>query len=436
MKQLISALFLTCCFLTSSSFALNLQDVYLLALQNDAELKIAESQYMAVVATLPLASSAQKPQINFNAVAGIARSDVSTTGSNDSDSIGYTLNLNQNLYNRQLSAITDTAEANTRKALADLESTRQTLFIRIANVYFDVLAAKDNVDFSQAEKNSISRQLEQAQKRFEVGLIAITDVKEAQAKFDSSTAQLIAAENFLANTREALQVIIGEDLAEPITGLGDNLKLLIPEPADSEKWVSEALKSNQNLLAAEAALQASQEERKRSQAGSYYPTLDLNASYGNTSFDSDNLGNFDQTDTQISLVLNVPLYTGGRTNAEIRQAEANYQSARYSLILQKRLVAQQTRDAYLGVVSGISQVKALKQALISSNSALEATEAGFEVGTRTSVDVLDSLRETFRAQRDYASARYDYLTNTLILKQAAGILNESDFVQIDHWLIQ
>ena len=305
--------------------------------------------------------------------------------------------------------------------------------MRVTEAYFNILSAQDTVEFAEAEKNAIGRQLEQAKKRFEVGLIAITDVKEAQASFDASLAQEIIARNTLDNANQALQVIIGQRLEFKLSTLGDEVALVIPDPADRSAWVEQALQNNLGLVSAEAALQAASENRRIAKADGK-PTVNLFASYADNSIDSDANGDFDTDDLTLSVQLDWPLYTGGRTGAAVEQAEADYSTAQNNLLLQKRLVSQQANTAYLAVVSGIGQVNAFEQALVSTNAALEATEAGFDVGTRTSVDVLNSLRETYRARRDYASSRYEYLVNTLKLKQAAGLLSVDDLVTVNQWL--
>ncbi|MDH3534658.1 MAG: TolC family outer membrane protein [Gammaproteobacteria bacterium] len=412
----------------------DLVTIYGLALERDAELQIAEANYLAAIQALPLARSARKPQVFFNANASNSESDNSVTGDNENDTIGYSLSVTQSLYDTETGANIDAAEASSAAALARLEATRQALVLRVAETYFAILAAHDNVDFAYAERTAIARQLEQAQKRFEVGLIAITDVHEAQARFDSAEAQAILAENILENAYQALVVITGETSIRNLARLGEKLTLSLPDPANAASWVELAFKNNRDLIAAQQDLNAARFERdKKSRSG--YPTVDLFATYADRDVDDDPLGDSEQDDLTVGIELEIPLYTGGRISAEQAQSESQYLSAQNTLLLQNRLASQQSRIAYLDVVSGISQVAALKQAFDSSNIALEATQAGFEVGTRTSVDVLVSLRETYRAQRDYASSRYDFLLNNLRLKQAAGILQEDDLFAINRWLI-
>lgn len=414
----------------------DLVTVYGLALNNDAELMIAESNYLAAIQALPLARSGRKPQISLNANGTARESDNSETGDNDSETVGYSLNLTQSLYNTETRGNIKVAEASTAAELARLKAARQALILRVAETYFNILAAEDNVEFAYAERTAIARQLEQAQKRFEVGLIAITDVQEAQARFDTAEADAILAENILENAFQSLVVITADPSIKELAPLGDDLELSLPDPVTAEPWVLLALKNNLELVAAQQDLNAARFERdKNSRSG--YPTLDLTASYADNDVSGDEVrGDFQQDDLTLGLELQVPLYTGGRISAEQDQAESNFVSAKNTVLLQTRLASQQSRTAYLDVVSGISQVRALKQALESSNIALEATQAGFEVGTRTSVDVLISLRETYRAERDYARSRYDYLLNKLRLKQAAGILQEDDLFEINLWLLQ
>jgi len=413
--------------------AQGLMDIYRLALQYDAELKIAESEYQTTLQSLPIASAALKSQIDFSADLSQRDTDISTIGRNTRRDFGYSFNLRKNLYNAENLATVDAAEASVAGALADLEFSQQDLILRVAESYFLILAGQDNVGFAEAEETAIARQLEQAQKRFEVGLIAITDVLEAQSQFDTAVAQTILAENLLDNAFQALQVIIAQPPSPGLNRLSDSFELKLPEPAQPEQWVDIALQNNRSLVAALAAEKAADHQRQ-SKDRSRYPTVDLTASYSDASIDDDILTDFDQRDITLGILLNVPLFTGGRISAERTQAEAAYLSARNAALLQKRLTSQNTRIAYLGVTSGISQVKALKQALDSSNTALKATEAGFEVGTRTSVDVLLVLRQTFGARRDYARARYDFLINTLKLKQASGLLNADDLEEITQWL--
>ena len=424
---------LLCC--SQLAQAQDLVEIYRLAQENDAVLLIAESDYLAAVEAVPLAKSGNRPQVLLNANGTLTETDNSEIGNNSNQTIGFSIDLTQSLYNTETRANIDSAEAGSASVLASLQAARQDLILRSAQFYFTILAAQDNVDFAYAERTAIARQLEQAQKRFEVGLIAITDVHEAQAAYDIAEAGAILAENQRETAFQALVVITGEANITNLARLGDSLVLSLPDPADSNAWVTLALENNRQLIAARENLNVAKHERTRS-GSNRNPTVDLIARYEDRDREDDFVSDSRQDDIIVGIQLQMPLFTGGRIDAERSRAASEYRSAQNRVLLQTRLASQGSRIAYLNVVSGISQVKALKQALNSSNVALEATQAGFEVGTRTSVDVLISLRETYRSKRDYASARYDYLINALKLKLAAGILLENDLIQINRWLEQ
>jgi len=415
--------------------AQDLVTVYSLALENDAALQIAESDYLAATQLVPFARAGNRPQISLNANASASEIDDSNTDDSSETNTGYSLNLTQSLYDNVVTGNINAAEATVAARLAQVQAARQDLILRVAQVYFGILAAHDNVDFTYAERTAIARQLEQAEKRFEVGLIAITDVHEAQARFDTSDAQVILAENILENAYQSLVVITGQDNIRKLSRLGDDLKLEVPQPSGSDAWVKLALEFNRDLIAAKQNLDAARFERdKNARLG--YPTLDFVARYADTDLNTDDDFRDDsrRKDLSVGLELEVPLYTGGRISSEQARSDSEYASAQNSVLLQNRLATQQARTAYLDVVSGISSVKAFKQALASTNIALEATQAGFEVGTRTSVDVLISVRETFRANLEYAGSRYEFLINSLKLRQAAGVLQENDLAEINRWL--
>ena len=330
------------------------------------------------------------------------------------------------------------------QAEADYLVAQQDLIIRVANAYFDVLAAKDTLESEQAAKEAIDRQLEQAKKRFEVGLIAITDVQEAQAGFDQAVAAEIVAKRTLATRKEVLREIVGAyqtDLLAP----KDEIPLVSPDPEDEEAWVETATRQNPSVLSAELGAEIAGDDRRIAKTG-HYPTLEFSARYNENDTSGTQLvaptytsrgpsGN-DTQGTSIGVNLQVPIFSGGNTSAKVREATYRQRAARERFEKAIRQNERETRDAYLGVVSEISRVKALRQALASANTALQATEAGFDVGTRTTVDVLDARRQVFLADVNYARSRYDYIINILRLKQAAGSLSVADLSEINGWLEQ
>lgn len=416
----------------------DLVQIYQAALDSDPVISAQKYAFEAISHSSRQIDALYYPAISFdanhsqfNSDASAPASSVARTGNLDYTTTSYSLSLRQSLYRWDHVSQIRQGNANQRKAEAELNQAYQTLILRVSQRYFDTLAAQDNLGFSQAEKNAIARQLEQAKQRFEVGLIAITGVHEAQAAYDLSVAGEIVAQNQLAIARQSLRELTGQ-LPQEIATLGNMMQLTPPDPASLDEWVSTALNNNQNIAAARSALDAAMQGREQQRANRH-PKLDLVASFGNDEFSGDTIEQEKET-LMISLQLNIPLYQGGGISAGIRSANASLNQAREGLEQQRRATQRETSDAYLSVLAGISQVKALQQAVISSNSALSATEAGYEVGTRTTVDVLNSQRELFRTQRDAARARYDYILASLRLQQAAGMLDADDVQQINAWL--
>lgn len=439
-SSLFSAALLLAALLPASASAEALMEIYRLAESADTRLQAAEFAYQSALEGRPQALSGLRPQINASAAIQRQRQDIVGSESAFSEEVAsyansgaLTLTLVQSLYNREISAGVRQADASIEQATAELEAERQSLLFRVAQAYLNILAAEDQLEFARAESAALGRQLEQAQRRFEVGLIAITDVAEAQSSFDAATAQEIATENDLDSAREALAVITGQYFTE-LAELSERMELVRPDPEEMSQWVETALQQNLSLVAAAASTEVAREQLERQRAGRY-PTVNLQAThtYSDRS-GGHNLSDIESHDSVLGIQLQYDLYTGGRVSSAIRQAQRDLERSRSNLAGLRREVTQQTRDAYRGVLSGISQVKALQQAVVSAETALEATEAGYEVGTRTSVDVLVATREVFRAKSSYAQARYSYLLDTLALKQASGILEEADLERINNWL--
>lgn len=413
---------------TSPSSSIDLSEVFELAREYDAQFQAALFELEAIRKGIPLARSAFLPQMNLNAGASIT--DAKDDGEGSYDELDFTVSLSQTLFNRSSSKALDLAYTGVQQAEAQYASLEQTLILRTATAYFDVLRAQADLEFSQSELEAIDRQREQAERRFDVGLVPITDVRSSQAQFDLAVAAEIAARNQLSTAREALLLISGVN-ANSLATLADDLPLNPPEPANVDAWVDVAKEQNLELVIAQLAKQSSAIQVDIEKAGRY-PTLALTGSAG-TSETTQESGR-DTEFSQISLDLSIPLLTGGSVSAKVAQARAEDLAANQQLTLQERSTTQQTRDAYRGVQASISSVRALRQALVSTQQSAEAIEAGFRAGTRTSVDVLEALRDTFQAQSDFAGARYDYIINTLSLKAFAGTLNENDLFAINRFL--
>lgn len=438
-----SALLFGACYALSLSVrSEDLIDVHKLATQNDAQLLAARAELNAQLELKPLARARLLPSLNLNADY-TKNSFESTSNGNtvedDYPSRGVYLTLTQPLYHADAFAQLDQADAQVSAAYADFKGEEQNLGLRVAERYFEVLAAQDNLAFVKTEHESIGKQLEQTKQRFNVGLIAITDVHEAQSRFDLSTAQLIQAENRLANQWEALRELTNTSVKD-LAALQPDAPLAPPTPADAEQWVQTGFKQNPALQSAKFSVDAAQYEVKR-QRGLGYPTVDVSGRYAST--DDSDRGNGDssslsfgaeRTATTLWLELNWPIYNGGSFSSAARRAEAQLDQAKENLELQRRNLARQTRESYLGVQANISRANALKQAVVSARSALSATEAGYEVGTRTTVDVLNTRTQLFLAQRDFAQSRYDYVLAVLRLKFSTGSLELQDLQQINGWL--
>ncbi|MDO9423762.1 MAG: TolC family outer membrane protein [Methylobacter sp.] len=418
--------------------AQNLSETFELAFQNAPILKQAQAQQAAIgeskdqsiarfLPNISATGASSKEQLHNKKTGNFRGPDVNQDYWNNS----FNINLTQPLFHWdhwiQLS------QSDNQIALAEAAylSELQNLMVTTTEAYFNVLYAQDNLAFASAEKQAIARQLEQAKQRFDVGIIAIIDVNEAQAGFDQANANEIDAANNLDNRKEALTEIIGENDVS-LNALGEQLPLLKPEPADISAWSDLAELNNFSIISAFNQAEVSRKAIDLQRNG-HLPRLDLIASYGA----SDNTSSFGfRGDTQsVGMQLNVPLFEGGAVNSRTRQAAYEYQAAKEDLSRKKRAVKRQVKDAYRGVISTISRVAALKAAVISATSALEATEAGFGAGTRTMVDVLNEQRDLYRAKRDFSRTRYDYLINSIKLKQAASRLGQDDLEQVNRLLI-
>jgi outer membrane protein len=303
-----------------------------------------------------------------------------------------------------------------------------------------VLAAEDSVEANEASLEAISHQLDQATTRFAVGLIAVTDVEEAKAAHDQAAAAVIAAKRTLATAEDQLQEITGQKY-DTLEKPGDDMPLKSPEPADESRWVQVSLDQNLSLIASRLAADIAR-DNVRIAFGGHAPTIDLVAgrsylkSDANETLDGFNFPDVatKDNDRQITLELTVPIFSGGYAQSKVREAQYRWIAAKEGVVQSSRATERQARDAYLGVISGIAHVQALRQALASDETALQATDAGYQVGTRTAVDVLNARKTLVQGQTDYAAARYDYIVSILQLRLAAGNLDRAQLAEINGWL--
>ena len=454
------ALAIGACLTAPASAQESLIEVYERALMNDPAIREAEATYLANAEVKPQARSALLPTLNLGATRSNRYTDLRGSGVvdpitgqgagrqlSDLDSAGYQLSLTQSIFNWSQYKTLEQADKRVVRAETDFRAAQQDLILRVSAAYFNVLAAEDSLAAAVAARDSVSRQLEQSQRRFEVGLIAITDVQQSQAGYDDAVALEIEAQRLLANSEEQLREIVGE-LVPQLAAPTDDLPLLSPDPANADEWVRVALDSNLALQSSRLAADVASDQIAI-EKGNRLPELSLSANY--TDDEQDRVSTlFSPTfpdgrpvpSTQLpegrswSLNLTFPIYTGGLNRSRIQQSVYQHRAATNAVERIARQTERQTRDAYLGVISEISRVRALRQAVESNRTALRATEAGFEVGTQTTVDVLASQNNLRRAETTYARSRYDYMINVLRLKQAAGNLTEMDVAQVDGWLQQ
>ena len=317
------------------------------------------------------------------------------------------------------------------QAEANFAQASQDLILRVAQAYFDVLYAEENLRAVRANKQAIAQQLEQAKKNFEVGTATITDSQEAQSRYDLASAQEIAAENEREVKRYALRVIVGKDYPS-LNRLRADAELAPPQPASMDPWVASAETDSFSVQAQQAAAAVAEKEVDRMRAG-HYPTVDVVANYGKNNAALSFVGNdtLDTTSRNVGLQLNIPIFQGGYVNSKTREAEANRTAANASLENTRRTAALGARQSYLGVVNGLAGINALKAALVSSSSALESNKLGYEVGVRINIDVLNAEQQVYNTRRDLAKVRFDTLLAQLKLKASVGALSETDLEQIN-----
>ncbi|WP_372987772.1 TolC family outer membrane protein [Marinobacter sp.] len=413
------------------ALALDLIETYEKALSYDSGIAAAQASFEAQQAASDVSKSALLPQVGAFGEAN--HTDLDGEIQDESyKSTSYGVQLTQPLFRADSWFQYDASQFQTESARAQYNLAQQQLILDVATAYFNVLRAQDTVTTALATEAAIQRQYEQAQERFDVGLIAITEVYEARASYDDAKSQRIAAENQLNVAKEQLARLTGE-YPEDLENLRRNFPLGRPEPMDPSAWENTALEQNWSIQSALYDLNASEANLKVAKSG-HYPTLDLTASYGDNQIDGGSPNQFEGTQGVIGLELNVPLYTGGGTQAGVRQQRSLVTVSEQQLNTVRRDVRVNTRSLFLTVNNNVETASALSQTIISRRSALDATRAGYEVGTRNIVEVLDAERAYYVALRDYANARYDYVINTLQLKQAAGTLSPQDLVDLNNWL--
>jgi len=423
-------LLLTALFATAPVSAADLMQVYREALANDAQYAAARATAEAGREKLPQGLAGLLPIIGVSANTTANNNDY-FFGNAQFNSRGYNVNLTQPLFRWQNFVQYNQSKLLVAQSEANFAQAQQDLILRVAQAYFDVLNAEENLLAVRANKTSIVQQLEQAKKNFEVGTATITDTHEAQSRFDLAVAQEIAADSDLEVKRHALRLIVGKDSGE-LSRLKPQAILAPPQPASMDQWVDAAEKDSFVVQAQQAAAEVAGQEVERARAG-HYPTLDVVANYGDTAAGASQFGpgSYDIVSRNIGLQLNIPIYQGGLVNSATREAAAHRTASQALLENARRTAALGARQSYLGVVNGIAQVHALEAALVSSQSALASNKLGYEVGVRINIDVLNAEQQVYSTQRDLAKARFDTLLAELRLKATVGALGEQDLQQVN-----
>ena len=416
----------------------NLADVYELALKNDPLLKAAEATYRAGKENRTQGIAGLLPTLSVGGSTNWNEYRVEEQIIDQYNSNSYLASLNQPIFRLDKWFQFERGTALSEAASAEFAYQQQETMIRVASAYFNVLNSIDSLNAARAEEKAIGRQKDLAKKRFDVGLAAITEVQETQAAFDLTVVSRIAREAQLDSARESLTSIVGRDI-KLLSPLSDNFEISLPDPLDRESWVSLGLKNNYQLKAAKLQRDAAQASA-RSTASNHLPQIDLVGRVSKSTSKQGKFGGFiqnplfgvEQDTRQYSIQFNLPLYAGGAISSARRQAYANYDRSKEQAIYAERSTVRDVRSNHFGVQTQVANVTARKQALASAESALEATQIGYEVGTRNTVDLLDAQKRLFQAQRDYASSRYDYIISMLRLKASVGSLSPKDLMNISN----
>jgi outer membrane protein len=419
-------------------YSVDLVEVYNIAVKNDPKLLASEVKHKAIMQEYPIARSYLLPNLKFSAKSQRTRESIdgavygrsSSTTQFTTDE--YSINLKQPLYRRDLFSLLEKSEYQIAKSLAERESARQDLIIRVAEAYFDILDSLDNINYVKSEKAAIKSQLNESKKRLEVGLIAITDYAEAQASYDLSETQYIEAKNLSDISKESLYVLTGKQFKK-FSSLDKNIKAKDPDPNNIKAWEDFAIKQNLDLVAYKRAqdIAATNIKYERSK---HFPTLDIYGTVKETDKGGGSSGAFESNNDYIGIELNIPIFIGGNTYFNSKKASYLEEQARYDVLQKKREVIRDARKAFLNLKSSISKVNASKKALESNELSVEYNQAGFEVGTRSTTDVLLALKDLYKAKKNFSKSKYEYLLSKLRLKQSIGTLSIDDIKVVNSWL--
>ena len=419
-------------------YAVDLIEVYNIAVKNDPKLLASEVKHKAIMQEYPIARSYLLPNLKFSAKSQRTRESIDgavygrSTSTTQFTTDEYSINLKQPLYRRDLFSLLEKSEYQIAKSLAERESARQDLIIRVAEAYFDILDSLDNIKYVKSEKAAIKSQLNESKKRLEVGLIAITDYAEAQASYDLSETQYIEAKNLSDISKESLYVLTGKQFKK-FSSIDKNIKAKDPDPNNIKAWEDFAIKQNLDLVAYKRAQDIATTNIKYERS-KHFPTLDIYGTVKETDKGGGSSGAFESNNDYIGIELNIPIFIGGNTYFNSKKASFLEEQARYDVLQKKREVIRDARKSFLNLKSSISKVNASKKALESNELSVEYNQAGFEVGTRSTTDVLLALKDLYKAKKNFSKSKYEYLLSKLRLKQSIGTLSIDDIKVVNSWL--
>lgn len=413
--------------LMHSAQAEDLFTVYQHAKESDPQISATEAGYLSTLEKLPQALAGLKPNVTLSGSATYKLSKSWTDNSHDGSAqatAGYQLNLTKPLYRRQINEQIAQTSVVIAQAEESLLAEQQNLILRVTEAYFNYLTARDSAEFSRSEASAIERQYKQVKAYFEAGRSAITDVKESQSRYDQAVSSVVVADQNVDIALESLHALTGR-YYRILRGAGKTTPLIVPTPNNIKAWSDAAVQNNKQVRISQYSVKIAQKAVDIARAGKK-PTVDLFARHNGTLSQGETGSDFESVDASVGIQFSMSLYDAGKVDSAVREARFSFRKALHQLESTKRSASQQARTYYLNIITGLSQVKALKRSLESSQVASKATQEGFRVGTRTAVDVLLALRDTYQAERNYSSARYTFLLNTIRLKQAAGTLTEND----------
>lgn len=421
-------------FLTNQCFAATLREVYELAIANDPELAAAEASFKAQEEITIQRRGGLLPSVSLGGGSTVGERWILSNDipSEPSGSHGWSASLSQPIFRIDSWYRFRQGKDIRAQAAANFATAQQELIVRVLESYLTILESQAALTSAKAERDAVKRQLDQVQQRFDVGLVAITDVLEAQAAYDTSIVTVIEREGAQSISFEALLRLTGKTILQ-VSGIVEELPITNPDPKSVENWIEQALTHNFRLKAAKEGLKVSEKDVMIARAG-HLPTINANAVWSHNVTEGRTFLGSKTNTRSYSINVNIPLYQGGQVRSASRQAFYNLASAQENFDYLQRTVVENTRNLFTAIKTDVARVRARQRSIESSQSALDATRTGYEVGTRNIVEVLQAQRQLYLAQFQYASARYQYIRDNIRLKEIVGNLSPADVYSINQFI--